>query len=40
MSPSTTTVSSPSPSSANLSLASTLFPSQAALFYEKPFFPP
>ncbi|CAF0789869.1 unnamed protein product [Rotaria sp. Silwood1] len=39
MSPSTTTVSSPSPSNPTLSLASTLFPSQA-LFYEKPFFPP
>ncbi|CAF3544384.1 unnamed protein product [Rotaria sordida] len=39
MSPSTTTVSSPSPSAPTLSLASTLFPSQA-LFYEKPFFPP
>lgn len=40
MSPSTTTVSSPSPSAQNLSLASTFFPSQAALYYEKPFFPP
>ncbi|CAF2305724.1 unnamed protein product [Rotaria sp. Silwood2] len=39
MSPSTTTVSSPSPSNPTLSLASTLFPSQA-LFYEKPFFSP
>jgi hypothetical protein len=39
MSPSTTTVSSPSPSAPNLSLPSTLFSSQA-LFYEKPFFPP
>lgn len=39
MSPSTTTVSSPSPSTPTLPLQSTLFPSQA-LFYEKPFFPP
>jgi hypothetical protein len=39
VSPSTTTVSSPSPSTPNLSLSSTLYPSQA-LFYEKPFFPP
>jgi hypothetical protein len=39
MSPSTTTVSSPSPSTPTLPLSSTLFPSQA-LFYEKPFFPP
>lgn len=40
MSPSTTTtVSSPSPSTPNLSLPSTIFPSQT-LFYDKPFFPP
>lgn len=39
MSPSTTTVSSPSPSAPTLPLSSTLFPSQA-LFYDKPFFPP
>jgi len=39
VSPSTTTVSSPSPSTPNLSLSSTLYPSQA-LLYEKPFSPP
>ena len=39
MSPSTTTVSSPSPSAPTLSLPSTIFSSQA-LFYDKPFFPP
>ena len=39
MSPSTTTVSSPSPSNTTLPLPSALFPSQA-LFYDKPFFPP
>ena len=40
MSPSTTTtVSSPSPSAPNLSISSTIFPSQT-LFYDKPFFPP
>ncbi|UJR26466.1 hypothetical protein I4U23_007795 [Adineta vaga] len=38
MSPSTTTVSSPSPSTPTLPMSSALFPSQA-LFYEKPFFP-
>jgi hypothetical protein len=38
-SPTTTTVSSPSPSTPTLPLASALFPPQS-LFYEKPFFPP
>ena len=38
-SPTTTIVSSPSPSTPTLPLASALFPPQS-LFYEKPFFPP
>lgn len=38
MSPSTSTVSSPTPSTPTLPLSSALFSSQA-LFYEKPFFP-
>jgi hypothetical protein len=39
ISPTTTAVSSPSPSTPTLSLPSALFPSQA-LFFDKPFFPP